>query len=62
MSDSGGGTRLVGRIVGGCQMIGILSAVGGIVCAVIKEWSASAAFFIAAALAFGLLCNAVLRD
>jgi hypothetical protein len=59
------GERVAGRILFEAEAVGVAALIGAVVAPFFiegdEEWFAVAAFFLAAALAFGLLANAVLR-
>jgi len=54
--------RLTGFAVYATTVSGLAGILFGFIAVLSGNWAASGPFFIAAALAFGLLANAILRD
>jgi hypothetical protein len=53
---------LIGLVAIGSGLVGILALIGGLITFFLGEYLASGGLTIGAALAFGLLANALLRD
>jgi hypothetical protein len=53
---------LIGLVAVGSGLVGILALVGGLITFFLGEYLAAGGLTIGAALAFGLLANALLRD
>ena len=65
MDDNDHGQKVAGRIVYELEAVGVLALILSVACIVTLEgasqWYAVAAFLLVAAVAFGMLANAVLR-
>jgi hypothetical protein len=54
--------RLAGFVVYAATLVGMASLAFGFIAVLSGNWEASGTFFIGAAIAFGALANAILRD
>lgn len=54
--------RLAGFVVYSATLVGMASLAFGFIAVLSGNWASSGSFFIAAAIAFGALANAILRD
>jgi EamA domain-containing membrane protein RarD len=62
MSANDHSTRLAGRLLLQCHIVGWLGVIGAVVAVANEHWEAGAIGLVAAAIAFGLAANAVLRE